>query len=74
MAELTTKILESIRDEIRGMKLDMNQRLDQTNQRLDQTNHRLDRLERRQVATEVRLATELTAVVAAIGDLNDRGC
>src|SRR5512139_1202970 len=47
------------------------ERLDQTVERLDQTVERLDRLERRQVETEVRLATELTSVVGAIRDLKD---
>ena len=73
--------LRGIRDEVRGLgeqlnqtnaRLDQtNERLDQSNERLDQTNERLERLERRQVETEVRLATELTAVVTAIRDLKD---
>jgi chromosome segregation ATPase len=57
--------LASVRTEIQRT----NERLDQTNERLDQTNERLDRLERRQTETEVRLATELVAVAAAVGDL-----
>lgn len=74
MSDITTRLLTEIRD---GLG-DVNQRLDQTNQRLDQTNQRLDgaierldRLERRQVETEIRLATELTSVVGAIRDLKD---
>jgi septal ring factor EnvC (AmiA/AmiB activator) len=60
-----------------------NARLDQTNARLGQTNARLDvmgdridvmgdrleRVEKRQVASELRLATELVAVTSAIHEL-----
>lgn len=35
------------------------------------TNERLGRLEKRQVETEIRLATELTSVVGAIHELRD---
>jgi chromosome segregation ATPase len=73
---ITIELLESIRDELRGLRagqaetnarLDQtNARLDQTNARLDQTNARLEGLERRQTEMEVRLSTELVAVVAAI--------
>jgi hypothetical protein len=34
--------------------------------RIDQTNERLERLERRQVETEVRLASQLVEVVGAV--------
>jgi hypothetical protein len=37
--------------------------------RLDETNDRLTRLDRRQLETEVRLATELVAVSSVISDL-----
>ena len=60
MSDLNTKILQEIRDESRGMRGE-----------LEQTNQRLERLERHQVETEVRLATELTTVVGAIRDLKD---
>jgi tetrahydromethanopterin S-methyltransferase subunit G len=74
MSDLNTKILIEIRDEIRGTngRLDqVEQRVDQTNQRLDQVNERVDRLHRRQVETEVRLTTELVAVVGAIHEVRD---
>lgn len=45
------------------------ERLDTTVERLDTTIERLDRLERRQVETEVRLATELVSVVGAVNSL-----
>ena len=69
MADLTLKVLQQIRDEIKGTRHDLVGRIDQTNARLDQTNARLDRVERRQTETEVRLSTELVAVVGAIEDL-----
>jgi septal ring factor EnvC (AmiA/AmiB activator) len=74
MADLTTEILIQIRDEIRGTngRVDQtNERLDQTNERLDQTNERLDRVERRQSQAEIRITTEITAVVGAIHELRD---
>ena len=71
---LTVALLREIRDEIRST----NQRLDATNQRLDATNQRLEsvddrvgRLEQRHVDGEVRLATEIVAVVGAVRDLRD---
>ncbi|MEM6959801.1 MAG: hypothetical protein AAF645_29225, partial [Myxococcota bacterium] len=64
MADLTLRVLESIRDELAKTREDLSSRLDHTNERLG-------RLERRQTATEVRLATELTSVVTAIGDLKN---
>jgi chromosome segregation ATPase len=71
---LTITILKEIRDEIRKTNERVeqtNQRLDQTNQRLDQTNQKLAGLERRQTESEVRLATEIIGVAAAVRDLSD---
>jgi hypothetical protein len=76
--DLTVEILKQIRDEIRKT----NERLGTVEGRLgsleaalgsriDQTNHRLSMLEERQTATEMRLATELFAVVGAIHELRD---
>jgi phage shock protein A len=59
-----------------------NARLDQTNARLDQTNTRLELgfaetnarvagLERRQTEVEIRLSTELVAVVTAVREVRD---
>lgn len=64
MADLTLEVLKEIRDEVRSTKVELKAEIGQTNERLD-------RLERRQVETEVRLATELTSVVGAIRDLKD---
>lgn len=76
MSDLMIKVLQQIRDELKTTRAELSGRLDQTNARLDQTNTRLDetntrleRLERRQSEGEVRLASELTAVVGAIADL-----
>jgi chromosome segregation ATPase len=67
------KILEQIRDELKTTRTELSSRLDETrtelSSRLDETNSRLNHLERRQVETEVRLATELVSVATAIGDL-----
>ena len=60
MKSITVALLTEIRDQSKI-----------TNQRLDQTVERLDRLERRQVETEIRLATELTAVTGAIRQLTE---
>jgi chromosome segregation ATPase len=43
LGDLTVRILQDIRDDIRGT----NQRLDETNQRLDETNRRLERMDTR---------------------------
>jgi hypothetical protein len=81
MENITTQVLVEIRDEIRrtNQRLDATvERLDTTilrvdaiNERLDGTNTRLDRLERRQVDAEVRITTELAAVVGAIHEMRD---
>ena len=75
---LTIEILKGIRDEVRTLRIDTNARFDETNQRLDETNQRLietnrglDRLERRQTEADMRLATELVAVVGAVREVRD---
>ena len=59
---LTIEILKQIRDGV----AETNRRLDQTNQRLDDTRKELLA---RQTETEIRLATELVAVVGAVHSL-----
>jgi chromosome segregation ATPase len=71
MSDIMIKVLQEIRDELKGTRQDLIGRIDQTNSRLDEANERLDRVERRQTESEVRLATELTAVVGAIDELKD---
>ena len=70
-SDLTIEILQAIRDEVRQT----NQRLEQLDsnlsRRLDETNVHLDRLDRRQTESEVRLATEVTAMVRAVDEVRD---
>jgi chromosome segregation ATPase len=49
----------------------MNGRIDQMTDRMDHMTGRLDRVERRQVESEIRLATELIAVTAAVHEVRD---
>lgn len=69
--DLTLEVLKEIRDELRGTKAEVRQ----TNERLDHLESslggRLDRLERRQSESEIRLATELVAVVGAVNQVRD---
>jgi chromosome segregation ATPase len=101
--DMTVKLLEQIRDEIRGTRESLSTRIDATNERLDATNERLDatnkqtneridgtnarldgmnaralgvtqrldRMEKRQIESEMRLSTELTAVVGAVNGVRD---
>ena len=76
--DVTIEILKSIRDEIRGTntRIDgLDKRLEATNARLDHleqsTSSRLERLEKRQVETEIRLATEIVAVAGAVNKLTE---
>lgn len=80
--DITVEILKNIRDEIRETRTELREtrtelstRIDETraelSARIDETNARVDALGRRQVDTEVRLATELTAVAAAVREVRD---
>ena len=70
-SDLTIEILKGIRDEVRIT----NARLDETNTQLgafrSDANMRLDRLERRQTEGDVRVQTEVAAVVGAVDRLRD---
>lgn len=66
--DLSLAVLEQIRDAVTQTREELSQRLDQTNQRLDQTR---EELSRRQTETEIRLETELTAVVGTVHSLRD---
>jgi chromosome segregation ATPase len=61
---------EGFADELKLTRKELSSRLDETNSRLDGTNSRLERVERHQVESEVRLATEIVAVATAIDQLN----
>ncbi|MBN8612787.1 MAG: hypothetical protein J0L92_19485 [Deltaproteobacteria bacterium] len=69
-SDLTVKILSEIRDEIRGTRVDLSAKIDQTNARLEETNQKVDLLARRQTETEVRLATEIVALAGAVDRTN----
>ena len=76
--DLTIEILKSIHSEIRATNAradGTNARLDDLAARVDGTNARLDevagRLERRQVETEIRLATEIVGVAGAVREIRD---
>src|SRR5580658_226003 len=62
--EVTNERLEGLADEVQGLRAD-------TVQRFDEANDRFGRLERRQTESEVRLSTELVAVVAAVREVRD---
>src|SRR5258708_26962727 len=68
-SDLTIEILKGIRDEVRNT----NTRLDETNTQLgalrSDTNMHIDRLERRQTEGNVRVQTEVAAVVGAVDRL-----
>jgi hypothetical protein len=54
-----------------ALKSEVHEGLATSNARIDQTNERLDKLGHLQVEAEVRVATELTAVVKAVTGLRD---
>jgi chromosome segregation ATPase len=60
----TNERLDGLGDEVHALRAD-------TNERLAETNDSLGRLERRQTETEVRLSTELVAVVGAVREVRD---
>ncbi len=68
---ITIEILKDIRDGIRTTNLRLDQTRTELSERLDQTNERIDRLERRQVESETRIATELIAVAGAVNGLRE---
>jgi hypothetical protein len=74
MNEQMVKLLGEIRDELKATRQEFSAELKLTRKelssRLDETNSRLERVERRQVESEVRLATEIVAVATANDQLN----
>ncbi len=70
-ADLTVRILEQIRDEMRQTRVDLTTEIAQTNERLAQTNERLARLEARQREDALRLSTEIVAVAKGIHQVRD---
>ena len=64
-SDITIKVLESIRDEVRLTRTDLSTRIEGLSTRMEETNERLGNLERLHVQAEVRVATELVAVSGA---------
>lgn len=75
MADLTTKILEEIRDELKETRSSLKGELKEVRGELTELrtdlSGRIQQLEKRQTETEIRLATELVAVTGAVTDLKD---
>lgn len=76
VVDLTLQVLIEIRDAVRGTNVRLeslesstNSRFGETNARLDETNDRLDAVRQAQVASEMRLATELVALSGAVSAL-----
>ena len=74
-ADLTVRILEQIRDEMRQTRVDLKAELAQVRVDLTteiaQTNERLARLEARQREDALRLSTEIVAVAKGIHQVRD---
>ena len=83
--DVTLEVLRGIRDDVRGVRGETNALRGETNAlrgemkalrgemntRFDETNGRLATLERRQVESEVRLATELVTLVGVVREVRD---
>jgi uncharacterized coiled-coil DUF342 family protein len=76
--ELSIEILKGIRDlanstrdEFRGTFEELRAEIRGTNARIDDTNSRLGVIERRQVDSEIRIATELVALAGAVREVRD---
>ena len=63
--------LNDLRTEVRVGLAEVKSGLGEVKSGLAETNERLDRLERRQVEADVRVATELVAVVGVINGMRD---
>lgn len=61
---LTTKILEQIRDELRATREDLSAAI-------ERTNVRVERVEARQTEGEMRLASEIVAVAKIMHEIRD---
>ena len=69
--DVTVEVLISIRDEIRSTRTELRSTRTELSERIEETNTRLAILERVQVQSEVRLATEVVALAGVIQDLRD---
>jgi chromosome segregation ATPase len=62
---------DELREEVHAVRVEMREEVHALREELGQTNTRLDRLERRQSEAEVRVATQLVAVVGAVNEVRD---
>jgi hypothetical protein len=69
--DLTVEILKGIREGVHGTNERLDSLRDEVHALHADTNERLGRVERRQAETEVRLSTELVAVVGAVREVRD---
>jgi hypothetical protein len=69
--DLAIEILKGIRDEARTTNIRIEALRSDVNSRFAETHQRLDRVERRQTEAEVRVSTELIAVVGAVREVRD---
>src|SRR5580692_1472970 len=67
-SDITIEILKDIRDEIRGVRIELGARLDVTNERLDTNNQRLDLVE----STLLDLAEQQRFVVRYTKAISER--
>ncbi len=67
----TLSVLKQIRDAVTQTNVRLDQTREELSQRLDHTNERLEHLARLHTETEIRLATELTAVIGAVHTVRD---
>jgi hypothetical protein len=71
--DVTVEILQGIRDEIRGLRADTNQRFDETNERLDRRLHTGDSSSRSGRAAAVRGSLHEGHLRARVSALAPRG-
>lgn len=69
--DMTVEVLKQIRDGVVGLRGEVRETRTALGDRIDQTNERLDTLARRQIETEIRLATELVAVSHAVTSVRE---
>ena len=78
MKDITIEVLKAIRSDLGAFRSEVNKRFDDVDARFDLVDARFegvdarfDNVARRQVESEVRIATELVAVAGALNQLND---
>ena len=64
-------VREEIRSESRSIREELHTEIRGVRDEVRETNVRVDRLERRQIESDMRLATEIVAVAGAVRELRD---